>query len=536
MSALQEMLERMKAGEVSGDSEFEVRDENLRTKIRTKQLNRVELKKGLRMKVMIHTEVAVPLDPETGLPSEKYNEDHLYRPLVASSTMMKIWKTIANEKPETKAFLLKGSGVTDWDTSYEMTEPEEGEEAVPVVRLNPTDLKVFDRFRGPRYFTLNVVNVKDPRITGKEDSSRQYRLDVKRDALGKIEGVPPKLLQIAWVYQQLAFAESNEVRAYRAALLKKEEFTSFKCKRSFVLKEDLAALTSDDFDEKIIRPILQDVPVTGDNPSNYVVGNAFLTDRKQYIPEGDVREMGDQEFNDTLSLFRCNQKMQDGLAMYKPTGTLKVMDVYPDVLELVLEAPETIEKPTGNDKMDLGRYTNYTKPTVYLAQQDPEFKDFLLEKIAAGVDADPHFERRFMVSTYVRNVDDALIRQLLDLMVLDNILKHPYMTVQILTNNIDIIREAYGPEYDSEIDAMLVKAKLGISVELGTQEIDLLEAEKQSKKVSLMEIATSEEEIIEESSVVEEEEQKESHHGEGTDTAEKSQAKESLRVKELDID
>lgn len=453
-SVVEELARQMAEGEVDGTSPFKVRNDHKRTKTRVRKISKIELAKGKVSKLLVVNEVAFPFNPATGVPDEVYNEETKYRPLKAVTNVCLAIKKLAHTNEVLKATMLKTAGKDSWDTSSEEYTAE--------------DASIFNKYKSPRYFTLSLVKVKDPRITGR-DMPVDYRLDVARDELGMIVGDVHPILEINRLYQQLQQNRINDYNQARQAAKEDRPYEMVEVHPK-IAAINLRTIKDDDYN-KIISEIRQEIPVTDDQPTNFVMADEFVLDGNMNMVE--ATKFGSYTLDDmerSLRLVKCNKAVKGALESVL-SGTLKTKDIYPDFIELEMECPTVFTNPTGNDKRDLGGETKFDKPTNYL-REDKEVEKTLIELFRKQQDTNDNLEQRFLVSSYAKPLEDDVVDMLLDLMVKDNILKHPYMSQQVVQYNKKILERAFGDEFIkilTKIDIGLVPANM-LNMELDEKE------------------------------------------------------------------
>lgn len=467
---IEEFAERLKNGQVNGKSEFNVRDDNARTKVRVPKISRSELRLGKTAKILIAKEAAFPFNPVTGLPDDEYNEKVKFRPMLSVSTVLSGMKVAAHTNPELKAAILEGTGIKpeEWDTSKPLSHAD--------------DYAAFRKYIGPRYFTLNVIRVNDSRVTGNE-FGKDYRINLKRNELGELIGEEPLILKIHKAYRDLRQAEIQDVNEHRKDLREGREPRKLKRMREDIPYAGIGKMKDEDYKQKVQSEIRKDIPVTDDRPSNTLIGIELELNSDSQLVEGSkIMNYGMDDMNRSLRMYRASGEFEKGINLYL-TGTLKNRDLYWDFYEIEMECPVEIANPSGNEKRDLGRETRYTKPTTYLADMDkdiPGIKDKVVELFSKFQDSDEGFEKRFMVSSYTSVLDDSVTDMLLEVMRQDKIMNDPYMSTNIFKYNEEVLALAYGEEFE----------KIAVGLDLGyvpkgmsEEDIDRLEAASETKKL-----------------------------------------------------
>jgi hypothetical protein len=185
---IQDLVDKIKAGELKGESSLKLRNESAQTKIRVKRIDKLQKELKKRSKLFIPVEIAVPFDPMDGS-EEVYHSENKFRPALSATSSALLLKALANENDDVKKLFMKKANVPEWDTTAVMGGVAADGETSEVI--TEVDKQIFRLYRLPRIFTLPVVTIKDSRITGR-DYGRDYIIEVERNKdTGRVEGEMP---------------------------------------------------------------------------------------------------------------------------------------------------------------------------------------------------------------------------------------------------------------------------------------------------------------------------------------------------------
>lgn len=425
-----ELLARINSGDLKGESEFKIRDENARTKTKVRKVPRIarELKKV--SKLFFPAELAFPFNPLTGKADENFNNDLKYRPVKSVTTMTKVMKTLAEQTPALKETLMSRVGISEWDTSNSDV-------------LTALDDQVMRPYRTTRQFTLRVVKITSKAVTG-QDFGQEYVIQIERDKLGRVVGTLPVILKMNKLFRDLRQTEVDDwVNAERAA--KQGQAYTIKSIRKELKGLDLKDINEKDFKEARSK-IYQDNPTSDDYPVNYAFVYEFeLTSDLEFDQRKQLPKFSVDDLDGTMRLVKLSSEITEALEKFK-NGPFKNNDIYRDFFELDMECPESVD---GDPKMDIPRKTRYTNPVRKLSDPDfAEFKDHLIGLVTNHQDSDEEIESRFMVSAYVKDLTPDIEQMMIEVVQAAKLLESPYLSKDVIKYNSDTLSMIYGQAAD----------------------------------------------------------------------------------------
>lgn len=472
-------LESLKTGDVQAGSEFSVRNEDAQNKTRLKTIKSSKKESKKIAKYLIQMENAYPFNAQTGKADEQFNEANKLRPIMSAERSALSMKAYANENPELKASMIARAGKKEWDTSN-------------LEELTDEDKQIFRSYRVVRIFTIWAMRVRDKRITG-NDFGRDYTVDIVRDDLGnilgtrdkdgKLDGKIPNWMKAYELVSQVRFTELDDLRKARDAA-KEDKPYELKSQRTNVLRADLKNITDEDF-SKLRSEIMQDNPLTDDNPMNFVLGYEIDLDGSGFIKDkSEFETITPDEMDKKLRLIRVNQGVEALLNKYRE-GTYKSDDVFYDFLEMdmICPADEDVKDPVKERGRAAGtEYRNGLKALAY-GEQVSKFPYMEQLKQAEQVHQDSiskTLDKRFMVSSYTTPLTKEVEDQILDVISESDLLASPYLTQDIVRRNEEILSKIFG----ADAQKLIASVKVGYS-KLDNTELDADAAQAESKAVNL---------------------------------------------------
>lgn len=443
MSIAEQMLEMLQSGDLKGTSSLSMRNEQARTQAGASKIQKQERKKSLRMRLAVITEISIPFNPMTGKEDDLYNKTNKFRPALSASSVAAMCKAMADKNEESKATFMARAGVDSWDTTnYD--------------EITKEDWVIFRFYRKARVFSIPVIEVMDRRVTG-STYNKKYLIKVNRDPIsGDIIGEVPLALQVYNFHSNIIFEQKRHLDEVREKRKRGEEATVLV--DDSVLKQlDLGTLTDDDYKENAKRIWKQQI-VGRDRPANYVVYYAFPLNNKYEIDNKDsYASLTVDDMSKYLRFAPLMESMENELVKFEK-GDYASKDHYFDFYELDMSCPDELKMGESQEAMELALKTTFAK-----ADSDYNFKEFahldrVLEAIRKATDDDTTIEERLYASLRITPYsDDTIGDQLVQVLgETINMLDNPFVTEQLIQNNVELINEAF-----ADADEIITRAALG---------------------------------------------------------------------------
>lgn len=410
-----ELKQRMASGKVATTSTLKLRDERIQKKDFGKRFKKLTLDKKTKTKLLFLTDLSFPFNPFTGVEDESYNRDSNYRPEIYADDTLKLIKNACSEDENLKKFYMDYVGVENWDTSDCLVVTKE-------------DKAIFNPFRHPRLFTLPVVGISLPAVTGNEWTTN-YLIEVVKDQLtNEIVGEMPLPLKINKFQSAVAY---EKVINLEDRIAKGE--VSYN-------KEDLSTEK-----KKIFRDT---VAVSSDYPINFALALKFELDGEFNIVD-KLSQINLDNIADYVVIAKCSKEINNTLDKFMD-GDYKAFDIN----NSFLECDRTV--PDEDDDATRGRATRYEKASTKITEVKAydNLANILSEYLGQE---DLNLERIFMNSAKVRKYNDTMTSQLLDACADFLPIDNPFITDKVLQANNEIVNLIYG----DKLDAIYLQSSMG---------------------------------------------------------------------------
>lgn len=447
---MSEILKKMEDAGNDGSSQLQLRSEDLQHKQTVKRIPM--LKNGIKKKceLLLETELALPFNPETGQPDEKFNVKRKYRPPFSATSVALALKEMAQTNEGLRNTLMKRAGVSEWDVSDTET-------------FTKSDWTVFAKYRVPRIFTVIVTHV-DIAAVGTGAFGRDYAVSVKRNEDGDVIGEVPGFLVANKFFRDRNYEELN---AYN------ESISNGECK-------------DDEKAQKEARSkIMGKAPVSDDKPANYVRLFEIPTDNEYVISNSvDLAGITADSVKDFEVLSRYKKGIRQAVEKYQD-GSWKKFDKYFDFWMIEMSGPTEGDDSTNQGKAQIGLNTTFEKPTVLFNDEDSydsgEKTKTLIGALREYIDSDPNLEKKVRTSmripVYDETVEDMIYRSLSTVIDIDH---DDFITNKVISDNKDFILRVFkeqGEELLEEIEAGISNRKEGA--------LDSEDAKKEAKTYDL---------------------------------------------------
>jgi hypothetical protein len=463
LSAIDELIQRMKTGAVATVSQFKLRNEAIQNKVRLARIERLKREVKKRSKMIVVLEIAVPFNPFTGQEDDKYNSENKYRPLMSATQSSLVLKTLAHSDADVKTAFMARANVEEWDTSA-------------LEQLTEEDKKVFRLYRFPRVFTIPVVTINEQRITGLS-FGKDYTISVERDPItGEIIGEYPIALKANKFYSDLAFEEMNHINACIELARDNKPYelkSKMKEVQAFHLSGTLGAIIDEDL-KKIRQAVYNKIPVSSDRPSNYTIIYELGLENDLSIKDAaGLATLAPEELEKMARIARMTKELTEAFTKFKD-GTYSRQDKHYDIWEIDMICPSSVSD--SSNAMEIGKETRYEAPQVRL-WEEPFYIKFY-ETLLKCLDNTGDLEQRFLYSARVSKLDESVERKILDVVDQNNELEtNIFVTKKLIESNAEFISMAYGDAGD----LFVTEATLGMrDVEDGT--LDAEAAQKAGKE------------------------------------------------------
>ena len=434
LMSIEELLKELQENGKDATSEFKLRNEDIQTKQGTTRIPKIKKEVKKKHKLLLPLELALPFNPVTGVADDTYNPQSKFRPIMSATKVALMLKELANRNEATKKTLMSRAGVDQWDTS-------------DVSVLTEEDKAIFKRYRVPVIYTLPVVRVNIPVLTG--DYGRDYILDVERDEItGNLvdPGNEPLVLQANRFFRDLAYVE---VQDYQAKLDSGELNDTEK-----VQKETKSKIYGKN-------------PVSDDHPSNWLICLDLPMVNNYHLDTDmvDYSGMTTADLKKCLGVLKYNKAIKDSVSKYLSGEWLKY-DRYFDYFEIDMCCPAE-----GNTPAEIGLSTTYEKPTEELlsCEQYEKVNKCFTEYLNDRADVEKIFLASVRISNYDDSVERALSTALSSVINLDS----PWLSTDVIKRHADFLTIVLG----DKADTLLLDCEMDDSTR-STVAVDEAEAKK----------------------------------------------------------
>lgn len=407
----EDLLQELKEKGKDATSEFRLRNEDIQAKDRTARIPRIKKELKKKDKLIIPTELAIPFNPMTGEPDDTYNPACKFRPIKSATSVALMLKELANRNEATKNAFMRRAGIEQWDTS-------------DVSTLTPEDVAIFKKYRVPVIYTLPVVNIDIPAMTG--TYGRDYTIDVERDPISNALKDPdnePMVLQANRFFRDLAY---EEVADYQKKI------------------EDGVLKDTEKVQKETKSKIFGKNPVSDDHPSNWLICvdlpliNTYALNTEAGI---NYAGMTEEDVRGALGLIRLNKALSESINKYKNGEWIK-FDRYFDYWEVDMSCPAE-----GNTPAEIGQATTYEKPTDEL--KESQYFEQINNAIIQYLDNRQDVEKVFLASVRISAYDEQVERQLVTALssVIDT--ESKWLTKEVIKRHAEFLTIVLGEEADT---------------------------------------------------------------------------------------
>lgn len=447
---LEDFMKELSENGLDGTSKYKLRNENIQSRDRTARLPKVKKELKKKEKLLIPLELAIPFNPMTGKVDDTYGPDNKFRPILSATKVSLMLKELANRNEDTKKAFMSRAGVESWDTS-------------DATQLTVEDRAIFKKYLVPVVYTLPVVNVNIPALTG--TYGRDYTINVERDPItGNLLNPDdePLVLQANRFFRDVCY---EEIAAYQKKI------------------DDGIVNDTEKVQLQTKQNIYGKNPVSDDHPSNWLVvidlplRNNYVLDTENGI---SYAGMNVEELRSRLYLIRMNKALKDSLDKYK-NGEWTKYDKYYDYWEIDMSCPNE-----GNTPAEIGQGTNYEKPQEMVE----EFAHFekLNQAIIDYLNDRQDIEKIFLASVRIAPYDNRVEGQLATALKTVIDLNSEWVTEEVIKRHADFLTIVMG----EEADAILLEVEMGASNRAAGE----LNESKSKEEYDLNKILTDEEEDV----------------------------------------
>ena len=426
---LQEFTQAFLEG--NGASQLQLRDEKSQHKQYAARFSQVKREKGLKAKIFVVKEIALPFDPLTGA-TDVYSVDLKWRPSTSVYTTIKMLKEYFNSNEEAKKVFLERMHAEEWDTS-------------DFQNHNDADFEIFKPFLVPRTYSFNSVIVRCPsmkQVRNGKSFDVSFWVDVKRDPMTlEIVGEKPLIIKAGEFFNAVAQEEINEYNSQIKAGTIKDDDNTQKAHRSTVRQKML---------------------VTLDNPKNLVqVVMVPLNNLLGYWKKGEnadaksAEELNDLEVKEARSYLKIttgNENFGTRMDELKPGGSYADADIDAGYWE------SDMVVPNEDDDNKRGKNTTYGAPKNN-ALATGALKQFLEVMAEVQDSVADKAENMAIAGSYLQKYDEKHEDVLREALRVDLDLENKYVTEKVLLQFEDFIREIKG----AEVDELYGEISLGVS-------------------------------------------------------------------------
>lgn len=413
----EEMLQKMTEAGV-GKSALHMRSESIQQRNQVKRIPGLKKKLKKKSKLLIIADLALPFNPETGAEDDTFNVDNKFRPTFSATTTALMLKASADENETLKKALMKRARVTEWDTSGNT--------------LTEEDKKVFAQYRVPRIFTVPVVHVDIPVMTG-NDFGKDYAISVQYDhETGEIVGEVPGVLKVSKLFNDRNY---EEIADHTAKIQSGEIHETEKQQQEF--------RTS----------VYQKTPVSDVHPSNWVTAIELpLTNNYKLTADIDYAEIDTKGIRQQLIATRLSSKMKQALDNYH-TGAWEKFDECFDFYAVDMACPTEGDETSNTGKQQIGLNTAYEKPSFSLEECLDTGVDKTRKAIQDFIDETTDIEnevrRSMFIGVYTPEVESQIFQSLYTVLDIE---KDVFLTQKVIEANKEVINLAFAGEGAALLD------------------------------------------------------------------------------------
>ena len=415
----EDLLQELKEKGKDATSEFRLRNEDIQSKDRTARIPKIKKELKKKDKLVVPTELAIPFNPVTGEPDDTYNPANKFRPIMSTTALALMLKELANRNEATKNAFMRRAGVEVWDTTN-------------VSELTKEDMAIFKKYRVPVIYTLPVVNIDIPAMTG--TYGRDYTIDVERDPISNALKNPedePMVLKANRFFRDLAY----------------EEVADYQKKIDDGIIKDTEKVQKDTKSKIFGRN-----PVSDDHPSNWLICldlpliNTYALNTEAGI---NYAGMTEDDIRGALGLIRLNKQLKESISKYQ-SGEWTKFDRYFDYWEIDMSCPAE-----GNTPAEIGQSTTYAAPVEELKSSEyfEKINDAMLKYLDNRQDVEKVFLASVRISPYNEQVERQLVSALSSAIDTEN----KWLTKEVIKRHADFLTIVLG----EKADTLLLDCEMG---------------------------------------------------------------------------
>lgn len=406
----EDLLSELKEKGKDATSEFRLRNEDIQSKDRTARIPKIKKELKKKDKLVIPTELAIPFNPATGEPDDTYNPACKFRPIKSATTVALMLKELANRSEVTKSAFMHRAGVETWDTTN-------------VSELTKEDIAIFRKYRVPVIYTLPVVNIDIPTMTG--NYGRDYTIDVERDPISNALKDPehePMVLKANRFFRDLAY----------------EEVADYQKKIDDGILKDTEKVQKD-----TKSAIFGKNPISDDHPANWLICidlpliNTYALNTEAGV---NYAGMSADEVRGTLGIIRLNKQLKEAISKYQSGEWIK-FDRYFDYWEVDMSCPTE-----GSTPAEIGQGTTYGYPVEEL--QSSEYYQQINKAIIDYLDDRQDVEKVFLASVRIAPYDEQVERQLVSALSSAIDTDNKWLTKEVIKRHADFLTIVLGEKGD----------------------------------------------------------------------------------------
>ena len=477
------IMSDLTSGSIPKTSELNLMNEHRQEKVKGASVNKLRYQWKKKSRVLVSLQLAIPFNPETGMPDESFNANTKWRPAISVSTAARIIKDYCQKSDAAKQEFMRRAGVAEWDVS----DPDV---------LTDVDFKVLRKYRVPITPTVDTVQITDQAVTG-QTFPIKYSVKVEYDyATGEMLGEIPKIVKMGEFYTAVIFNEINEL----TAAIREKDSTLYKGSNPNISAAAIPSATEKQFKEWK-KSIFSTAIITSVQPSNYYIGYEFplsqtntMLEKGQPLP--DYTTLSTDELKKHEIYFDASGKYKNYISLVLENES---SDHHWDIIEFDLIDSQASEPKTDDEKARASAdlMPSFPSNAFFDAEKDAlraPWVSELLTAIGNIRDNDRDFERKMLVllARRVKYVDDVITSAVADAIASKLPLDSHYINDRIKTGYKDVLADIYGEEFLLSImsDPALIETSLMESGEPVANAAELLSefAESVSDDINVEEI------------------------------------------------
>ncbi len=446
MINLGDLIAKLKSGEIPASSEFDLLNEKRQFLPQGVGIPRFSYSFKKKSRILFRLQMAIPFNPETGFPDEKFNPNKKWRPPLSPRSAAMVVKQYAHNNKSAKEIFMSRAGVSEWDTSDATT-------------LNQADFKVLRLYRTPLIITAEAVTINDAAITG-QDFGIPYSVPITRDIeTGQIIGDVPDIAKIGNLISSITFKEIAELDN----AIKSKDPTGYSGHRPFINPSAIPTV-DDKTKREWVGKILSGALISSVRPKNFLMAYEFALSSSQSMMSPDKKplpcftRLTFDDIKEHRVYFDYAKKYKEYIeTQLSNPGLDRFWDfVEADICDKALEEPkDKAAKAEASRNMSLST-SSHSFYNIDTGEWRADWVQPFFDAISDFGDSDPEFEKKMMqfVARQIRPIDSAIIGSVADRVAEKIPLSYRYITDDILRNHKDALFLIYGSEYT---DLMLEK-------------------------------------------------------------------------------